>query len=99
MQRLLGDMAELQLIRDYTSKGGESLDKGHELQFSRGQWVGGLYQPGSSSVEEFEHFLKQIRSDGEQFSGTQLVSLVQAIPKAPLRGPYFEKGNWKGNSL
>lgn len=100
MQKLLAEMAELQLIKDYASQGSEKLRGSHKLEFTiRGRWAGGLYQPGGSREKQFESWLKQISASGEQFSGSQLVSLVQAIPPAPLRGGWFEHGTWKGDGL
>lgn len=52
MDGLLGDMKELQLIKNFRSEA----------------W------------SQFEGWLKQIRTGGEQFSGSQLVTLAYAIP-------------------
>lgn len=43
------------------------------------------YEPGSPMVHEFKTWLKQVRANGEQFSGAQLVSLVEATR---LPGPH-----------
>lgn len=42
--------------------------------------VAAWYVPGGAREKEFEGWLKQIRSDGEQFTGSQLVALVRAVP-------------------